>query len=277
MDPRKMVFAFPSRSGRAGRLGAVSPPARHGAPARLAGLPLVLAAGLALASCGPAPVPQAINDPREAANREVHALNRSVDQALVRPISGLFGDGPPGPVSRGVSNFADNLDVPGDVVNGVLQGRIGPAAENTLRFVLNSTIGLLGIFDVAGALGVQGKTTDFGETLHVWGAGEGAYVELPLLGPSTERDVIGRAVDVALNPMRFVLREPESTIATVAGVASNFGDRSRYSNTIDSVLYDSADSYAQSRLLYLQNRRFELGQVAGDDTFVDPYEDPYAE
>lgn len=238
---------------------------------------VLLSVGLTTASCGPAPAPQGINDPREAANREVHALNRSVDRAVLRPISGLYGDGVPGPVSRGVSNFAGNLDVPGDVVNGLLQGRVGPAAANTLRFTLNSTVGLLGLFDVAGALGVEGKTTDFGETLHVWGAGEGAYVELPLLGPSTERDVVGRAVDVVLNPLRFVLEKPETTIATVAGAASTLGDRSRYSDTVDSVLYDSADSYAQTRLLYLQNRRFELGQVAGEEDFVDPYEDPYAE
>lgn len=238
---------------------------------------VAVSTALTLSACGTAPAPQGINDPRETANREVHELNRSIDEAILRPGANAYGGTVPNPLEQGISNFAGNLDVPGDVVNGVLQGRIGPAAENTLRFTVNSTVGLLGLFDVATALGIEGKETDFGETLHVWGAGEGAYVELPLLGPSTERDVIGRVVDVALNPMRLALPEPESTVASVAGIASRLGDRARYSDTIDSVLYESADSYAQARLLYLQNRRFELGQEVGDDSFVDPYEDPYAQ
>jgi phospholipid-binding lipoprotein MlaA len=167
------------------------------------------------------------------------------------------------------------------VVNGVLQGRPGPALQNTLRFVVNTTIGVGGLFDPARAMGIEGKPTDFGETLHVWGLPEGAYQELPLFGPSTDRDTVGAIVDLAMNPVRLAFPGRAGDAATVASFASTLGDRYRYSDTVDSILYDSADSYAQARLLYLQNRRYELGQTGGttdgsDAVFVDPYEDPYA-
>lgn len=230
-----------------------------------------------LSGCAPDAAPQGFKDPNEAANREVHDFNRGVDRVLLRPTSGAYGSVLPEPVKRGVANFASNLDAPGDVANNVLQGRLGNAGQNTLRFAVNTVLGIGGLFDPATAMGIAAKPTDFGETLHRWGAPEGNYVELPLVGPSTERDFIGLIVDVALNPVRLALSQPEAGYATLAKVASSLGVRDRYSETVDSILYDSADSYAQARLLYLQNRRFELGQTAGDNTFVDPYEDPYAQ
>ncbi len=232
----------------------------------------MLACLAGLSACAPAPATQSISDPRETANREVHEFNKAIDTALLKPLSKTMSrNGKHGVISRGVANFADNLDEPRRVVNSLLQFDIADAAQSSLRFVVNSTFGVAGILDPSTALGVQVKDTDFGETLHVWGVGEGAYVELPLLGPSTSRDTVGRAVDYVINPTRILLNPPQSTIATVAGVTSRVGERGRYSDTIDSILYDSADSYAQARLLYLQNRRFELGQTAGDENFEDPY------
>jgi phospholipid-binding lipoprotein MlaA len=235
----------------------------------------------ALSACGPAPVPAGINDPNEAANREVHEANKALDRALVGPASNAYGTALPGPLRQGVANFAGNLDLPSDVANGILQGRPGPVLENTARFLVNSTIGIGGLFDPAKAIGIPGTSTDFGETLHVWGFAEGAYGELPFIGPSTSRDTVGRVVDVALNPLRLALPVREGNFATIAGIGSRLGDRYRFGNTVDSILYDSADSYAQARLLYLQNRRFELGQAAGAATggetgdFVDPYADDF--
>jgi len=245
-----------------------------------------LCAAALVSACGPAVVPSGINDPNEAQNREIHAFNRSVDKALLRPTANTYSSVLPEPVERGVANFASNLDAPGDVVNNLLQARIGKAAENTLRFAINSTLGIGGLFDPATALGVAGDPTDFGETLHVWGVPEGTYAEVPFMGPTTDRDLVGVIVDVALNPVRLALPSPESHYATGAKVASRLSDRARYGDTVDSILYESADSYAQARLLYLQNRRFQLGQSgsgarAGDSAgFEDPYadfEDPYAE
>lgn len=230
-----------------------------------------------LAACGPAPAPQGINDPYETENRATHAFNVALDRNIIKPMSAGLGSGG-GPVSEGIGNFADNLGTPGDVVNNLLQVRVGQATHNTLRFAINSVIGLGGIFDPATAMGVTEKKTDFGETLHVWGVDEGAYVELPLLGPSTQRDALGSVVDLALDPMNYLLPRPESYVGTMAKLAAKLGDRGRYSATVDSILYDSADSYIQARLLYLQNRRYELGQTSGEfASFEDPYEDPYGQ
>jgi phospholipid-binding lipoprotein MlaA len=233
----------------------------------------LLAAALALAACAAPPPPSEPFDPDEANNRQVHAFNKSLDRGAVGPAANTYGRIIPEPVRIGVGNFASNLELPGEVVNSVLQGRIGPAAENTLRFAINTTIGLGGVWDPARKMGIEGRRTDFGETLHVWGAEEGAYVELPLLGPSTTRDTVGKVVDVFLDPLRLVLPTAEANAATVVGGFSTLGDRYRFGDTVDSILYESADSYAQARLLYLQNRRFELGQTPAEDEFFDPYED----
>lgn len=234
-----------------------------------------------LAGCAGAPASEGINDPYEASNRKTHEFNRSVDQALLGPASEGYGDVVPEPVKRMVGNVADTLDLPGDIANNLLQLRIADAGQNTLRLATNLIFGVGGLFDFSSALGLEGKPTDFGETLHVWGVGEGVYMEVPFAGPSTARDTLGMAVDLVLNPVRLAVPTREATAATVLKVFSRLGDRDRYSETIESILYDSADSYAQARLLYLQNRRFELARGAGaenaDEGFIDPYEDPYAE
>ncbi|OYW61827.1 MAG: hypothetical protein B7Z10_06950 [Rhodobacterales bacterium 32-66-7] len=245
-------------------------------------LPLVVLCAT-LAACASAPVPQGINDPNEAMNRKFHAFNRDLDRSLVRPVAKTYGKVVPGPVRGAVANVADTLDLPGDILNNILQARVEDAANNTLRLAINLTAGIGGLIDVSGAMGLVGAPTDFGETLHVWGVGEGAYVEQPFSGPSTTRDSVGGVVDLVLNPVRLAFSDREAVAATSVQVLSLLGDRDRFSGTVDSVLYDSADSYAQTRLLYLQNRRFELGQVAEptaenpDDGFIDPYEDPYGE
>jgi phospholipid-binding lipoprotein MlaA len=248
---------------------------------------LVLAVGL-VSGCAGKPGADGINDPFEPANRKVHAFNKGVDRVLVNPASKGYGIVPE-PAKRVVGNLAETLDLPGDIANNLLQLRLVDAGQNTLRLATNLTFGVGGLFDFSTAIGLPAKPTDFGETLHVWGVGEGPYLELPLAGPSTVRDTVGMAVDIALDPVGQILPEREATAATVLRLFSRLGDRDRYSETVDSILYDSADSYAQARLLYLQNRRFKLGQGgsgpggasgeagASDDEFIDPYEDPYAE
>lgn len=240
----------------------------------------LLCSGLALSACGPATLPTGYDDPLETQNRKVHEFNRGVDRALLRPAASGYDTVVPGPLKRGVSNVASNLDAPGDIVNGLLQGRPHHAAQNTLRFAMNTVVGIGGLFDVSTALGLPAEPTDFGETMHVWGVGEGRYLEFPFMGPTTERDLAGTVVDVALNPVRLALPAREGNVATGLKIASRLGDRARFSDTIDALLYESADSYAQARLLYLQNRRFALGAAGGadtDDTLLDPYEDPYGE
>jgi phospholipid-binding lipoprotein MlaA len=252
---------------------------------RLAGVVLLLAAGV-LASCGPAPIPEGINDPLEQQNRAMHEVNKALDRNAVRPVARAYGDVVPGPGRTAIANIGSNVALPSNIVNGLLQADLPSASTNTARFLINTTVGIGGLLDPATAIGVLRDDKDFGETLHRWGVGEGNYVELPVIGPTTERDLAGMLVDVFLNPLRFILPDVEANWATGFQIAAGIGSRDRFSDTIDSVLYESADSYAQTRLLFLQNRRYELGQGGPsgefidpyeDAGFIDPYEDPYAE
>lgn len=234
----------------------------------------LLGAVILLSACGTPSQPDGINDPYEVTNRKTHEFNRGIDRIVLRPTSNVYGTVVPEPARNGVANFANNLNQPGNVVNALLQGRIENAGHNTFRFVVNTIFGLGGLLDPATDMGLGDRTTDFGETLYVWGVPEGVYGELPVVGPITERHAAGKVVDLFTNPLRTVLEGPEAAAQGAANVASGFGTRYRLSDTIDSILYESADSYAQSRLIYLQNRRFKLG-VDSSGTDLDPFEDPY--
>jgi len=243
--------------------------------ARLSHLRSCLTAGLfagLLAACNVAPAGVEVWDPYEVRNREVHEENRAIDSTFLRGGASSYGDVVPEPVRRSVSNFSGNMSLPGAVVNNLLQARLDAAVENTFRFLLNSTLGLGGLFDPATEFGLLGRPTDFGETLHVWGASEGAYVELPFIGPSTERDALGKVIDLALDPVGMLAPVRLRNVTYGAHIAARIGERSEYSSVIDATLYESADSYAQARLLYLQNRRFQLGDTSQTEYF-DPYED----
>jgi phospholipid-binding lipoprotein MlaA len=243
-----------------------------------------LALPLCLAACASGSAStQGIYDPFEPTNRAVHALNKGLDRALVSPGANAYGVVPE-PVRQSLSNLADTLSLPGSFANHLLQGNVEGAGRNAAQFAVNAVFGLGGLLDVATEAGIPRDKTDFGETLHVWGVGEGPYVELPILGPSTARDAVGEVVDIVLDPLNGVFEGDDAVAVRVLKALSRLNDRKRYSNTVDSILYDSADSYAQARLLYLQNRRFELGETsgdtgsgAGDDGFIDPYEDPYGQ
>ncbi|UOA28563.1 VacJ family lipoprotein [Pseudosulfitobacter sp. DSM 107133] len=255
----------------------------------VARMPIFILA-LALVSACAAPDPGAVTrdgiyDPNEAKNRKVHAFNLGLDKAILRPAGRGYSNAVPDGIEDSIGNFATNLAQPSVIVNSVLQGDLRGAGLSTVRFLTNTVLGFGGFVDAATEFKVPQHDTDFGETLYVWGAGEGPYVELPVVGPATRRDAVGRVVDLFTNPLSYRLPTPESYYATGAKLASRLGDRGRYSDTVDSILYESADSYAQARLIYLQNRRFELGSSAGadsadpysDDPYSDIYEDPYAQ
>jgi len=243
--------------------------------ARLTGL-LLLAA---VAGCARPPVPAGVNDPFESTNREWFQNNLALTSAVTRG-AGTAATDPeamaeaprPRPFRRIVGNFGGNLGLPSTILNDLLQVRPARAAENTLRLVINTTIGLGGLFDPAGRMGIHGRPSDFGETLHRWGMGEGAYVVLPLVGPSTERDAAGIVVDMAINPLRFILPDPELGWSTAARFAGRVAVASEYSDILDANVINTADPYAQARLLYLQTRRYHLG-VEAEDEVIDPYDD----
>ena len=214
---------------------------------------------------------QGINDPYEQTNRSIHAFNRGLDRALVRPAAKGYSSLLPDEIEDSIGNFAENVSLPGVTVNALLQADGRTAGLSVVRLLVNTGLGFGGLFDVASDFGIEEADTDFGETLHVWGAGEGVYVELPGIGPSTGRDAAGKVVDVFTNPLSYILPSPEKYYGTGASVAARLGDRGRFSDTVDAILYESADSYAQARLIYLQSRRFELG-----DTSATPEIDPFA-
>ncbi|WP_415922157.1 VacJ family lipoprotein [Tateyamaria sp. SN6-1] len=227
-----------------------------------------------LAACGggaPAvPTEDGVFDPYENQNRKVHAFNRGLDRALVRPAAIGYSTILPDEIEDSIGHFASNLGEPSVMVNSLLQGDLRGAGLSTVRFLTNSTLGIFGLADVAAEFNLPEHDTDFGETLHVWGAREGPYLELPVLGPSTVRDTTGMVVDLFTNPLSYVIDEPERYYGTAAGVASGLSTRGRFTETVDSILYESADSYAQARLIYLQNRRFELGDT-DTSSEIDPF------
>jgi phospholipid-binding lipoprotein MlaA len=229
----------------------------------------------ALMACAGPDVANGIYDPNESQNRGFHAFNLAVDTAVLRPASKAYGGTLPEPVRIGVGNFAGNLSLPGAVVNDLLQLNIKDAVHNSVRFLMNSTIGLGGILDPAMSAGIEPRDSDFGETMYVWGFKEGAYIELPFVGPSTTRDAVGMVVDLFLDPVNRLVPANQRIVLPLTALAAKVGDRYRFSNTVDSVLYDSTDGYAQSRLLYLENRRFQLGieAVVQDDLYEGLYND----
>lgn len=214
------------------------------------------------------------NDPNEAQNRAVHKLNVTLDQAV-------FGGGDvpekrylPPPLDKGFSNAAYNLSMPSAVLNNLLQLNLTGAAKDTMRFVLNTTVGLGGFLDPANTIGLYAEDADFGETLHVWGAPEGAFIVLPIAGPTTERDLVGGIVDLFIDPFNLVFSGSDLVGVELARIAGKVGDRQQYSDLIEAILYESADSYAQMRLAYLQYRHNALGI---EEDVTDPYEDFYAQ
>lgn len=232
---------------------------------------IALLAGLSACGAGQDLDPtNGIYDPYETQNRKVHAFNRGLDRALVRPAAKGYTNILPDGVEDAVGNVAANLGEPADMTNSLLQGNFRGLGNAGLRFVINSTMGVFGIFDVATPAGIPEHDTNFGETLHVWGSAEGPYVELPVLGPSNQRDAWGKVVDLFTNPLSYVIDEPEAYVPPTASAAARLGDRGRFADTIDSILYESADSYSQARLLYTQNRRFQLGQE-DPSTEIDPF------
>lgn len=218
------------------------------------------------------PAPGSINDPYESVNRAIHEGTRRADRKVLRPVSVSYATVVPRGLQESIGNFSQNFATPGYIVNDLLQFQPEDAAVNTYRFAVNSTVGLLGLIDVAGLFGVPARESDFGGTLHFWRIPEGAYLSIPVIGPSTERDLAGKIGDGFLNPLGYIVGTPERYAAPASSVLDRVGKRGRYSSTVDSLLYGSADSYAQTRSTYLQNRRYELG---GGAASLDAYDDPY--
>jgi phospholipid-binding lipoprotein MlaA len=221
---------------------------------------LLLCAGCATSSNVPPSADEADsdNDPAEGVNRTIFKANLAADHAVMRPVAQAYTDHVPEVVQTGVHNVVQNLKEPAVAVNDLLQGNVSHAWQSVQRLAVNTTVGGVGIVDVAAKWGLPPHKADFGQTLAVWGVGEGPFVELPLLGPSNPRDAVGTAVDMALNPLTFV-GGPAATYAGVATGGANFVDvRAQHLHDLDELERNSLDYYATLRSVYRQHRDAEI-------------------
>lgn len=215
-----------------------------------------------------------IADPYVETNRHIHQVNKEFDILILKPASESYDLLTPALVKHLVSNEARHLQLPGAFVNRVLQGEAEEAAAVLTRFGLNTLLGAGGLLDPATEFGLPYEPTDFGVTLAEWGAGEGIYHELPLVGPSTTRHAIGRIVDVLFDPVSLATGGIVSSgfinvpgaITVARTPVSVVNTRHENAQLFNQVLYESEDSYISVRTGYVQTRR---RQVAGGETDAD--------
>ena len=212
----------------------------------------VIAFLLVLAGCASSPTDP--RDPFEPLNRDVNSVNRALDQAALKPAAKAYQRGLPGLVRAGVSNFFANLGDPWSAVNSLLQLKVGDAAQDTMRFAVNTVFGLGGLLDIATDAGIARHKQDFGATLAHWGVPPGPYLVLPLIGPSTLRDTVALPADWIGDPLRYVAPVIDRN-ALVAGGAVDIRARML---PLDPVLDDALDRYTFMRDAYLQHRNAQV-------------------
>lgn len=216
---------------------------------------------LALTSCSPANSDPAENDPMESVNRGVHDFNMVVDNFVFEPVAKGYRYITPHPVRSRIGNISDNLVEPLTMVNAFLQGDFQHGMTSFWRFVLNSTIGIAGMNDVAASAGLERRSEDFGQTLAVWGAGEGPYIVLPFFGPSNLRDAGGKVTDWFIDPMHYAIDDTSTEIWIAASRA--LVQRERLIDVLDDVEETSLDTYVTLRSMYRQHRAAQVAN-AGD-------------
>ncbi len=208
-------------------------------------------------------------DPYESINRRIFGFNEGVDRYFFRPVAKGYHWLMPDPVERSVTRFLSNLGELNNVANSLLQGRADNVFHNTGRFLVNTTVGLGGLFDVASHIGVEPRPADFGQTLSVWGVDEGPFLVLPFVGPRTLRGSAGFVFDSYVSLPNLYLERPE----TVAIYATDTIDvRARL---LDAEELISGDKYIFTRNAYLRRRAYFLNDGVVDDSFSDPPEEDY--
>lgn len=206
-------------------------------------------------------------DPLESFNRKIYAFNDTADTYVLRPLAKGYRAVTPQPVEKSISRAFDNLLEVNSAFNSVLQAKFGKAAQHSGRFLLNSTLGLAGLIEVAEPIGlprIDGE--DFGQTLAVWGVGSGPYLVLPLLGSSTLRDAPSRYVDSFLDPVMTVDHVP--TRNTIRGTDL----LSTRAELLDAEQLISGDPYVFRREIYFQRRAYLISDGGLSDDFGDDYE-----
>ncbi len=217
--------------------------------ASIKSLALACAAAGLLAGCATSGNPK---DPIEGFNRAMFAFNEGLDSAIVKPVATGYESVLPSPVRTGVTNFFSNIADLLIGVNNLLQGKGSAAFSDLGRVVINSTIGVLGTFDIASDVGLEKHNEDFGQTFGRWGVGSGAYVVIPVFGPRTARDTVGLVLDVAADPVTHVQPIAARNVSLVVRAVN---DRANLLPA-DKVVEEAAlDKYSYIRDAYLQRRR----------------------
>lgn len=240
-----------------------------------AGAAFAMAAMMALGGCATVPEGDAdamaayeeANDPLEPLNRYFFEVNYAADELLLKPFAGWYYTALPNPVQDSVRNVLRNVSTPVVLANDLFQGDMDRAEITFMRFLINTTFGLLGLFDVAGEWGYPYHDEDFGQTLAVHGVDEGAYLVLPIFGPSNPRDAFGRGVDTLIDPLTWVL--PRGWGLARAGIRG-IDTRARNLKTLDDIRKGSVDYYAAIRSLYRQRRTDEIDNGESPDGLAYP-------
>lgn len=225
---------------------------------------------LAVAGCATRPPPddreaiaeyEANNDPAEPFNRAMYDVNQAVDRAVLRPVARGYRSVVPAPVRTGVRNVLSNLRSPVVLLNDALQGETQRFGTTLGRFLLNTTLGVGGIFDVARDLGLPPHSEDFGQTLAVAGVGEGPYLFVPLLGPSNPRDLVGFVAGILADPLTWITYGGSGTVSGVRAGATVVDTRESVLDPLDDVERTSLDPYATLRSAYRQRRARDIANT----------------
>ena len=206
-----------------------------------------------------------VNDRFEGWNRAVFSFNVRADTYFLKPVAESYEAVTPALIRKGLGNFFNNLGEPNTIVNSALQAKPDKAVRSLTRFIFNTTFGVFGLFDVAGAMGLEQENEDLGQTLAYWGVGSGPYMVLPLLGPSNLRDLSGRIGDRPLNPISWQAEVGVTELLIVQGVET----RARLLGIEPQSL---GDPYVLLRSAYEQRRRYEINDGIVVDLFLD---DPF--
>lgn len=210
-----------------------------------------LATVLLLTGCATSNNPK---DPLEGYNRAMYKFNDTVDKAILKPVAKGYDTVMPAPLSQGVSNFFSNLNDITVIINDLLQFKFKQAANDTGRFVLNTTVGVAGIFDVASLSGNYKNNEDFGQTLGAWGVEPGAYIVLPFFGPRTVRDSFGLVGDYYTDPVTYVEGPGARNAFRGVRIVDNRANLLKAEKVLDEAA--ASDEYSYVRDAYLQHREY---------------------
>lgn len=223
---------------------------------------IALTAILGLGACStPSAESLAQNDPWEDTNRDIFTANVWVEHNIAHPVVETYRAVVPEPARDGLHNALTNLRAPVILANDVLQARPKKAVQTVARVVINSTIGLGGLFDVASRIGIPWHDNDFGVTLGVAGASEGSYIVLPLLGPKPPRDLVGMGVDGVFDPFTWSRFPGRHELLTARSAGNILDTADRNLDQFEEIERSSIDFYASTRSLYRQSR---AAQINGD-------------